>query len=218
LGQVTATTMDDIIRFKSLFSKYLEINDPNLNKFLLSIPSKFDSAAQLLDEISYPQINKDITINRKNLKNAIINFHKKAGTLNSTIKSETELIEKEKLKIVVAIHQPNLFAFSGVFKKIVMLETISRNIPESHDSILPLFIIVDHEFMDDSWVHVAKLPSVRNTHGILDIRYPMNDSKRWKLICKTDPPTHSLVRYWENQIYSWIKNDNSLTKEHKKML
>jgi hypothetical protein len=218
LGQVTATTMDDIIRFKSLFSKYLEINDPNLNKFLLSIPSKFDSAAQLLDEISYPQINKDITINRKNLKNAIINFHKKAGTLNSTIKSETELIEKEKLKIVVAIHQPNLFAFSGVFKKIVMLETLSRHVPESHDSILPLFIIVDHEFMDDSWVHVAKLPSVRNTHGILDIRYPMNDSKRWKLICKTDPPTHSLVRYWENQIYSWIKNDNSLTKEHKKML
>ena len=70
--------------------------------------------------MKYTQINKDITINRKNLKNSIINFHNNAGTLNSTIKSETELIEKEKLKIVVAIHQPNLFAFSGVFKKIVM--------------------------------------------------------------------------------------------------
>jgi hypothetical protein len=70
--------------------------------------------------------------------------------------------------------------------------------------------------MDDSWVHVAKLPSVRNASGILDIRYPMNEFKRWKLICNTEPPTHSVVNYWENQIYLWIKNDKSLSKSQKK--
>jgi hypothetical protein len=72
--------------------------------------------------------------------------------------------------------------------------------------------------MDDSWVHAAKLPSVRNSSGILDIRYPMNEFKRWKLICNTDVPTHSVVKYWENQIYNWIKNDIYLTKLQKKKL
>jgi hypothetical protein len=72
--------------------------------------------------------------------------------------------------------------------------------------------------MDDSWVHVAKLPSMKNSSGILDIRYPMNDVKRWKIICKTDPPTHSLISYWENQVYTWIKNDKSLSKENRKRL
>jgi hypothetical protein len=72
--------------------------------------------------------------------------------------------------------------------------------------------------MDDSWVHAAKLPSVRNSSGILDIRYPMNEFKRWKLICNTDVPTHSVVKYWENQIYNWIKNDKYLTKFQKKKI
>jgi hypothetical protein len=72
--------------------------------------------------------------------------------------------------------------------------------------------------MDDSWVHGAKLPSVRNTSGILDLRYPMNDSKRWKIICKTNPPSHSLVKYWENQIYTWIRKDKTLGKEDRKRI
>jgi hypothetical protein len=46
----------------------------------------------------------------------------------------------------------------------------------------------------------------------------MNEFKRWKLICNTEPPTHSLVKYWENQIYSWIKNDRSLSNTQRKKL
>jgi hypothetical protein len=99
-----------------------------------------------------------------------------------------------------------------------MMETISKYMTKSEDRSLPLFIIIDHDFMDDSWVHVAKLPSIRNASGIFDIRYPMNDSKRWKIICKTDPPTQSLVKFWEDQICRWIKNDKSLTKDHIKKL
>ncbi|MER5176411.1 MAG: hypothetical protein ABJB73_11655 [Candidatus Nitrosocosmicus sp.] len=213
-----ATAMDEHIRFKSLFSKYLKLGNPNLNNFILSIPSKFDNAVKILNENPSPELDENITINRKNLKNAISNFHQKSRTLTSTVKSQIDLLEEKKLKIVVAIHQPNLFAFSGVYKKIILLETLSKYLVNSNNFILPLFLIIDHDFMDDSWVHVAKLPSVRNASGILDIRYPMNNSKRWKIICRTDPPTHSLVRCWENQIYSWIKNDKSLTKEQVRLL
>ncbi|HXS61035.1 MAG TPA: hypothetical protein VN703_09535, partial [Candidatus Sulfopaludibacter sp.] len=217
MGHITATAMDENIRFKSLFSKYLRINNSNLNNFILSIPSNFDDVLKSLKEYPYTQIDENIITNRKNLHDAITKFHQKAGTLTAKVNSQLYILEENKPKIIVAIHQPNLFAYSGVYKKIVMMETISKYMSKS-DFPLPLFIIVDHDFMDDSWVHVAKLPSIRNTSGIFDVRYPMNDSKRWKIICKTDPPTHALVRYWENQIYSWIKNDKSLSKEHVKRL
>ncbi len=42
--------------------------------------------------------------------------------------------------------------------------------------------------------------------------------KKMETICKTVPPTHSLVNYWENQVYTWIKNDKSLSKENRKRL
>jgi hypothetical protein len=218
LGHITTTAIDGQIRFRSIFSKYLEIGDTDINSFIHSIPSKFDSAVKAINNAHLPSFDETLSSNRRKLRYAIYDFHQKSGTLTSKVKSQIELIENEKLKIIVAIHQPNLFAFSGVFKKIVMLETLSNHLEKSNYAPLPLFLIIDHDFMDDSWVHVAKLPSMKNSSGILDIRYPMNDVKRWKIICKTDPPTHSLVSYWENQVYTWIKNDKSLSKENRKRL
>ncbi len=218
MGRITTTAIDGQTRFKSIFSKYLEIGDTDIDNFIQSIPSKFDSAVKAISDTQSPNCDETILSNRRKLSDVIYNFHQKSGTLTSKVKSQIELIENENLKIIVAIHQPNLFAFSGVFKKIVMLETLSNHLEKPDDAPLPLFLIIDHDFMDDSWVHVAKLPSMKNSSGILDIRYPMNDIKRWKIICKTDPPTHSLISYWENQVYTWIKNDKSLLKENRKRL
>ena len=67
-------------------------------------------------------------------------------------------------------------------------------------------------------MHVAKLPSIRNSYRILDLRYPINDSKRWKISSRTEPPTRSLINYWENQIYNWIKNNKDLSKSEVKTL
>ncbi len=218
MGQITTTAIDGQTRFKSIFSKYLEIGDTDIGNFIQSIPSNFDSAVKTISNTQIPNFDETILSNRRNLRDAIYDFHVKSGTLTSKVKAQIDSIENENLKILVAIHQPNLFAFSGVFKKIVMLETLSNHLEDSDDAPLPLFLIVDHDFMDDNWVHVAKLPSMKNSSGILDIRYPMNDVKRWKIIFKTDPPTHSLVTYWENQVYTWIKNDKSLSKEDHKRL
>ncbi len=218
MGHITTTAIDGQTRFKSIFSKYLEIGDTDIDNFIQSIPSKFDRAVKAISDIQITNFDETILSNRRKLRDAIYDFHQKSGTLTSKVKSQIELIKNEKLKIIVAIHQPNLFAFSGVFKKIVMLETLSNHLEKPDEAPLPLFLIVDHDFMDDSWVHVAKLPSMKNSSGILDIRYPMNDVKRWKIIFKTDPPTLSLVSYWENQVYTWIKSDKSLSKENRKRL
>ncbi len=125
--------MDKNIRFKSLFSKYLDLNNSDLNNFIMSIPSNFDGVIKTLNEYPNLQIDENISINRKNLKTAIAGFHQKAGTLTPVVDEQLNLLDEKKLKIIVAIHQPNLFAYGGVYKKIVMMETISNYMAKSMD-------------------------------------------------------------------------------------
>ena len=218
MGSNTVATIDGDSKLSAIFSRYLNSSDSDISKFVQSIPSKFDEAVDILSENPVPKTDEFIGSNRKLLRKATTNFHAKAGTLNEKIINQIDALSDERLKIIVGIHQPNLFAFSGVFKKIVLLESLANHSKRENHTIVPLFLIVDHDFMDDKWMHVAKLPSIRNATGVLDLRYPINDSKRWKISSMTDSPTRSLINYWENQIYNWIKNNKDLSKSEVKAL
>ena len=218
MGSNTVATIDGDSKLSAIFSRYLNSSESDISKFVQSIPSKFDEAVDILSENPVPKTDEFIGSNRKLLRKATTHFHAKAGTLNEKIINQIDALSDERLKIIVGIHQPNLFAFSGVFKKIVLLESLANHSKRENDTIVPLFLIVDHDFMDDKWMHVAKLPSIRNATGVLDLRYPINDSKRWKISSMTDSPTRSLINYWENQIYNWIKNNKDLSKSEVKAL
>ncbi len=218
MGSNTVATIDGDSKLSAIFSRYLNSSDSDISKFVQSIPSKFDEAVDILIRNPIPKTDEFIDSNRKLLRKATTNFHSKAGTLNEKIINQIDALSDERLKIIVGIHQPNLFAFSGVFKKIVLLESLANHSKRENDTIVPLFLIVDHDFMDDKWMHVAKLPSIRNATGVLDLRYPINDSKRWKISSMTDSPTRSLINHWENQIYNWIKNNKDLSKSEVKAL
>ena len=218
MGSNTVATIDGDSKLSAIFSRYLNSSDSDISKFVQSIPSKFDEAVDILSENPVPKTDEFIGSNRKLLRKATTNFHAKAGTLNEKIINQIDALSDERLKIIVGIHQPNLFAFSGVFKKIVLLESLANHSKRENHTIVPLFLIVDHDFMDDKWMHVAKLPSIRNATGVFDLRYPINDSKRWKISSMTDSPTRSLINYWENQIYNWIKNNKDLSKSEVKAL
>jgi len=69
-----------------------------------------------------------------------------------------------------------------------------------------LFLIVDHDFMDDVWIRVAQLPSVRHSDGILELRMPITASNRWKLVRNMEVPPVTIVEHWRKQVTSWIKN------------
>ena len=75
------------------------------------------------------------------LERLLTNFHAKAGTLNEKIINQIDSLSDERLKIIVGIHQPNLFAFSGVFKKIVLLESLANHSKRKNYTIVPLFLI-----------------------------------------------------------------------------
>lgn len=218
MGSNTVATIDGESRFNAIFSKYLNSSDSDISKFVESIPSRFDKATDALRNYPWSDPSESVKSNRHLLKGAVTEFHKKAGTLNNKIISQIDLLDREKSKIYVGIHQPNLFAFSGVFKKIVLLQALADYSKINNFNIIPLFLVVDHDFMDDKWMHVAKLPSIRTATGILDLRYPINDSKRWKISSNMEPPTRSLIKSWENIVYNWIKNSNNLSKAEVKSL
>ena len=218
MGSNTVATIDGDSKLSAIFSRYLNSSDSDISRFVQSIPSKFEDAVDILNKNPLPETDEFVGSNRELLKKVVTNFHTKAGTLNEKTRNQIDSLTNKRSKIIVGIHQPNLFAFSGVFKKIVLLETLANRSIRNNDTIVPLFLIVDHDFMDDKWMHVAKLPSIRNTTGVLDLRYPINDSKRWKISSMTESPTRSLVNYWENQIYNWIKNNKALSKSEVKSL
>ena len=218
MGSNTVATIDGDSKLSAIFSRYLNSSDSDISRFVQSIPSKFEDAVDILNKNPLPETDEFVGSNRELLKKVVTNFHTKAGTLNEKTRNQIDSLTNKRSKIIVGIHQPNLFAFSGVFKKIVLLETLANRSLRNNDTIVPLFLIVDHDFMDDKWMHVAKLPSIRNTTGVLDLRYPINDSKRWKISSMTESPTRSLVNYWENQIYNWIKNNKDLSKSEVKSL
>ncbi len=127
MGSNTVATIDGDSKLNTIFSKYLNSSDSEISKFVQSIPSKFDEAIQILDNSPLPTKDKFVSINRELLKEAIASFHSKAGTLDEKIQNQIDLLSDENLKIFVGIHQPNLFAFSGVFKKIVLLESLANH-------------------------------------------------------------------------------------------
>ncbi|HET8793406.1 MAG TPA: hypothetical protein VFM31_06415, partial [Nitrososphaeraceae archaeon] len=211
--------------FQNIFSKYESVNNPDLSELILSIPKDFSYASDKILSSFFLSNNNtangnnytlnnninSILKNRIKLKYFINKFHSEAGTINPNIQDIIELLKNPSTEIFVSIHQPNLFPYSGVFKKIVLLEALKNIIQTkiSSKKIINLFLIVDHDFMDENWVRVAQIPSVHHTSGIQEIRLPVDNSKRWQLICNMPLFSRTILDKWKKDIKSWIKNSSS---------
>jgi hypothetical protein len=145
------------------------------------------------------------------LRKYIEDFHLGANTNTNEVIDRCDLLSNPATEILTSIHQPNLFAYSGVFKKIILSQTIKRTVEEqnSKKKIIDLFLIVDHDFMDDIWIRVAQLPSIHHSDGILELRLPISNSNRWRIVSQMPLPNHTILHYWRRQIISWIKTSTS---------
>ena len=150
--------------------------------------------------------------NRIKLHPFISKFHSEAGTMTTSVRNTAELLGESTTQIFTATHQPNLFAYGGIYKKIVLLQSLKKAV-EEHDKnkkIINLFLIIDHDFMDDMWIRLAQLPSIRHLLGILELRFPISDSRRWQMVCNMPTPDRTILDLWRKQIYSWIRNHHRL--------
>jgi hypothetical protein len=160
--------------------------------------------------------------NRIELQKAIHKYQSQAGTLTAGVSDSLMFLDTPTTKIFVSAHQPNLFAYSGVFKKIVLLQTL-KNVIERQEGrnrakIVNLFLIVDHDFMDEIWIRLAQLPSIRHSLGILELRLPVSIPDRWKMVCNLSKPGKTILEYWREQICLWIMKNSASDKATKSIM
>jgi hypothetical protein len=211
VGNSTTKEEEVPLQVSSLFAKYKSIESPTVSQYISSIPNKFSEALDILLSpwFSTNFSSTDYTLaNRIRLGQYIREFHSQAGTLSPAVNDSIAMLSDRFSKILVSIHQPNLFAYSGIYKKIILLEAL-RSVAGSKNpnaKLINLFLIVDHDFLDDLWIRMAQLPSIRHKAGIFEIRTLVNKSKRWHMVCNTPPPPRSILESWRKQIKLWIKN------------
>jgi len=210
-----AAALGRTLQVRSLLSKYENVGEPVISDYISSIPENLSDAVDKI--LPHTQAANDFILdNRCKLQIFIDKFHREAGTMTAGVTNKLRLLTDPKTQIFVSIHQPNLFAYGGVFKKIVLLQTLMRAVEEreSHSKIVNFFLIVDHDFMDDTYIRLAELPSIRHSDGRLELRMPVSESKRWQLVCNMPLPRRTIVDHWRMQIFSWVRN--SLSSKYSK--
>jgi hypothetical protein len=195
---------------KALFAKFDQINDPQVSSFTASIPERFVDAVDYVE--SRKVLASDFVLrNRVALAAFIKKFHLGAGTLTAGVESSIALLDDPTTQIVVSTHQPNLFAYGGIFKKIVLLETLKNSVEklDRNNKVVNLFLVVDHDFIDESWIRLAQLPSMQHSSGVMELRLPVSESKRWQMVCNMPVPGRAVIDNWKRQLKSWIKKSDS---------
>jgi hypothetical protein len=211
VGNSTAREEQAPLKVKTLFSKYRGVENPTITEYISSVPDTLSEAVDLINSAWFNEnfSATDYTLtNREHLSKYVRRFHEAADTLTPAVTSAIGLLSDPSSKLLVSIHQPNLFAYGGVYKKIVLLETL-KDLAESKKSnskLVNLFLIVDHDFLDDIWMRTAQLPSIRNKGGVLEVRTPVSNTKRWQIVCNTPPPHKQVLESWRKQLKLWIKN------------
>ena len=202
------------LQVSTLFSKFRNIENPIVSGYISSIPNTLTEALNLLLSPKFTEnysATDYILSNRKRLGLFIRQFHNQADTITSKISDSINLLDDPSSKILVSIHQPNLFAYGGVYKKIILLETL-RSMAESRSAaakLINLFLIVDHDFLEDMWIRMAQLPSIRHKSGILEIRAPVSNSRRWQMVCNSVSIQKNILDSWKRQVKLWIRNTST---------
>jgi cell division protein FtsB len=201
-----------------LHSKAELADDPQALDFIKSLPQTFADAEKLLSS-NHVEINDNVLKNRIKLETFIRKFHSEADTLNDSIIKQWVLLNDPTTKLLVSTHQPNLFAYGGIFKKVVLLETLKSTIENRKgQGIVNLFVIIDHDFIDEIWMRRAQLPSFHHSSGLLQLRLAVNPSKKWEMVCNIPRPPETTLYNWKRELISWIKKSSSSPSHRKKMM
>src|SRR5919199_271816 len=204
---------------RSLFSKYENVDHYAISNFISSVPNSFSEVvthvSQLTAADQYPVISEYGMNARLELKKAISKFHKDANTFTSKVCNAIENLNDPATRIFVSTHQPNLFAYGGIFKKIVLLQALKYTLQSTdiNQRFVNLFISIDHDFMDQTWIRLAQLPSINHHSGILDLRFPINNSTKSLLVSNMPLPGRTILYNWKRQIKSWIRS-SILSSQH----
>lgn len=135
-------------------------------------------------------------------------FHSDAETLTPEVENQLEILASKQPLILMTAHQPNLFAYSGVFRKATLLHVVQQELQRSLPvPIITFFGIADQDFTDDRWVKTAQLPSVQQRNGVTNLVLQLPPKQ---MVKEVPPPSTEVLNKWKQQIQQWINTINHL--------
>jgi hypothetical protein len=169
-------------------------------------PSTFEELVKAC--VSFYEDNKDkmnsksIREKRAKLADSVEVFHKECGTLTSSVKKRIKDLRNGIGIVLMTAHQPNFFAYSGVFRK----ATLNFVLAQKLESILKVpvvnfFGVADQDFTDDRWVRSCQLPAVQRSDGVfsIDVKLPEN-----LMLNKVVKPSPDVLKKWKTEIEKWL--------------
>ena len=120
--------------------------------------------------------------------------------------------------ILMTAHQPNLFAYSGILRKIALLKAVEGRISKMAGSkkVVCFYGFADHDFINNKWVRSAEMPAPLKRDGLL--RFTVNLDKK-DLFLPTNmigKPSGEKLSSWRSQIEGWISENCSLAVKYAK--
>lgn len=158
------------------------------------------------------KISKRVAENRKKLVKHIEKFHKEAGTLTEGVKRSIEDLNKGNQILIWSAHQPNFMPYSGIVRKITLMEAVRKRLIQSNP-VINYFEITD-QALPDRWVKETRLPSITSDHGCLYIQNPYINKKHYQFldgygdypikINSIPKPSPEVLLMWKEKIKSWL--------------
>lgn len=146
--------------------------------------------------------SSEVCERRRQLSKYARKFHRECGTLTRGVEESIERLENGSCLFVMSAHQPNLFAYGGVFRKITLTHIIAERLAERLDlPVVCFFGVADHDFTDDRWVRLALLPDVERRNGTFELRV---DLPAKIMLSKTAKLSRRVLDGWRDDIRSWL--------------
>ena len=181
------------------------------------VSPEFKTLGELVDAcVSYYEENAEmmrldsVKKRRSDLAGFVERFHKDCGTLTPDVQEKLNDLRGGDCVVVMSAHQPNLFAYSGVMRKITLISVLAKELEKRLQvPVVNFFGVADQDFTDDRWVKSSLLPAVLRRDGLLTIHIKLPEKVLLNIVSK---PSRRLLDDWKGQIERWI-NDASASVE-----
>lgn len=174
----------------------------------------FEKLAEACVDFFHTSLEKEdmsgVCERRKQLAQLIRKFHGECGTLTPCVEEAIKNLEGGSCLLLMTAHQPNLFPYSGVFRKATLNHVLAKRLSESLEvPVVSFFGIADQDFTDDRWVKSALLPDVERRGGLLELRFDMPEKLILNRVAK---PSRMILDNWRNEIENWMDRKLSLIR------
>lgn len=145
---------------------------------------------------------EDVYKKRARLSKYVEDFHRECGTLTVSVQKKIQELRDGNCIVLMTAHQPNLFAYSGVFRKATLNSALSDVLEERLKlPVVSFFGIADQDFTDDRWVRSCELPAVQRRGGLFSIEVKLPEKL---MLNKVSRPSRDLLLGWQSEIHEWL--------------